>query len=199
VRRLLAVHFLVFLAFNFFYIAFPVHAVGALEWSLLEVGLFFSAMGLMMAVAQGPVLAAASKLVGERVLVVVGGLALAGGFALYVCPSVAVIYVATGLVALGNGLMWPSLLAWLSKASAPGTQGAVQGFASSAAAVASISGLILGGVLYHSFTTTVFLVAAIVTMVAILVAAGTPVTKNVSAISPAGLRSSVRRRSPGSR
>ena len=53
VSLLLAVYFLVFLAFNFFYIAFPVHAATRLRWSLIDTGIFFSVMGLMMALA-GP-------------------------------------------------------------------------------------------------------------------------------------------------
>jgi DHA1 family tetracycline resistance protein-like MFS transporter len=40
-------------------------------------------------------------------------------------------------------------------------QGAVQGFASSTGAVASIAGLLLGGVLYDSLGNRVFLVPAI--------------------------------------
>ena len=48
------------------------------------------------------------------------------------------------------------------------TQGVVQGFASSSGAVASITGLLVGGVLYESLTEQIFLVAASITVVAAL-------------------------------
>ena len=53
---LLATYFLVMLAFNFFYVTFPVFAVGVLGWSIRDTGLFFAVMGLLMVVVQGSVL-----------------------------------------------------------------------------------------------------------------------------------------------
>ena len=172
IRVLLAVHFLVFLAFNFFYIAFPVHAATALEWTLIEVGIFFSTMGLLMAVVQGPVLGAASKRYSDRSLVTGGGLVLTMSFALFVSRSVPLIYAGTALLALGNGLMWPSLMAMIAGAAGERNQGAVQGFASSSAAVASIAGLLLGGVLYGLLVDRVFLVAAVITGIALVASIG---------------------------
>ena len=63
-------------------------------------------------------------------------------------------------MAVGNGLMWPSLLAILSRMTDSSAQGAVQGLASSTGAVASIAGLLLGGALYHSLGDRVFLLSA---------------------------------------
>jgi MFS family permease len=64
-------------------------------------------------------------------------------------------------LAVGNGIMWPSLLAILSRTTERSVQGTVQGFASSAGAVASIAGLLLGGMLYASLGSRVFLASAI--------------------------------------
>ena len=58
-------------------------------------------------------------------------------------------YLATGFFALGDGLMWPSFLSLLSKITGEGYQGTIQGFACSFAGLASITGLILGGLLYE--------------------------------------------------
>lgn len=165
IRLLLVVYFLVFLAFNFFYISFPVHAATELQWTLVEVGIFFSTMGLLMAIVQGPVLGAAAKRYTAPTLVAAGGLVLAMSFALFIVRSVPLLYLATALLALGNGVMWPSLLAMLASAAGNRNQGAVQGFASSSAAVASIAGLLLGGVLYGLLAEKVFLVAAVITMI----------------------------------
>jgi DHA1 family tetracycline resistance protein-like MFS transporter len=160
---LLLLQGLVFLAFNFFYVAFPVNASTVLQWSLGEVGLYFTVMGLLMATVQGPVLAALSRRVNEKVLIVVGSALLASSFLFFVSNNSTVIYVGTALLAVGNGIMWPSLLALLSKAAAPEAQGSVQGLSGSITALASILGLLLGGALYQFLDQDVFIVAAIVT------------------------------------
>jgi DHA1 family tetracycline resistance protein-like MFS transporter len=157
---LLGVHFFVFLSFNLFYVSFPVHAVTGLGWSLAETGLFFAVMGLLMVTVQGPVLKALSSKISDRLLVLWGSLILAVGFVVFLSENVALIYVATALMALGNGVMWPSLLAVISRASSSEMQGTVQGFASSGGSIASITGLLLGGFLFDSIGERVFLLAA---------------------------------------
>lgn len=158
---LLAVYFLVFFAFNLFYVAFPIYATTGIGWSLSEIGVYFAAMGLMMALVQGPVLNRLSRHWSERRLVGGGAVLLAVSFPFFMSSSAAMIYSGTALLAIGNGIMWPSLLAILSRTTKPNVQGAVQGFASSTGAVASIAGLLLGGALYQSLGNRVFLVAAI--------------------------------------
>jgi MFS transporter, DHA1 family, tetracycline resistance protein len=156
---ILAVYFLVFLGFNLYYVAFPVYATTTISWSLTQIGIYFSAMGLMMALAQGPVLKYLSRRWSDRGLVVAGSALLAASFAFFTAKSGILIYTGTALLAVGNGLMWPSLLAILSRMTDRSSQGAVQGFASSTGAIASIAGLVLGGALYHSLGGRVFLLA----------------------------------------
>lgn len=168
VPLLMALYFFVFLAFNFFYIAFPVHAVTRLHWSITDTGIFFSAMGLMMVLVQGPVLGRASKLWSDRVLVISGSTLLGTSFLFFMSSSDSMIYGGTALLALGNGVMWPSLLALISKATNPDAQGAVQGFASSGGAVASIIGLLIGGWLYEVLGAWVFALSAATTLAVFL-------------------------------
>ena len=160
-KLLLAVYFLVFLAFNLFYVAFPVYAATGIRWSLGEIGIYFSVMSLMMALVQGPVLKRLSKRWSDRTLVLGGSILLAASFPFFAATSAGLIYGGTALLAVGNGLMWPSLLAMLSAMTDKTVQGAVQGFASSTGAVASIAGLLLGGVLYESLGNRVFLISAV--------------------------------------
>jgi MFS family permease len=58
---LLILYFLIFLGFNIFYTAFPVHAVQHLQWSVTQMGIFFSILSFMMIIVQGPVLNQLSK------------------------------------------------------------------------------------------------------------------------------------------
>ena len=165
---LLSIYLLVYLAFNLFYIAFPIHAVLSLEWSLIDTGIFFSVMGLMLVVVQGPVLGRASKIWSDRALIIAGSLLLALSFLFYTSDETGVIYAGTALLALGNGMMWPSLLALISKVADSRVQGAVQGFAGSLAAVASIIGLLVGGLLYGFVGPWIFVLAASITIVVFL-------------------------------
>jgi MFS family permease len=164
IPRLMTLYFLVYLAFNFFYIAFPVHAVIRLDWSITQTGIFFTVMGLMLVLVQGPLLGRASKRWSDRTLVVGGSLVLAISFLFFLSPDTRSIYAGTALLALGNGLMWPSLLAIISKTTDEKAQGAVQGFAGSVAAVASIIGLLVGGLLYGVMDARVFALSAAMTL-----------------------------------
>lgn len=160
VPLLLAVNFLVMLGFSFFYITFPIHAVKGLEWSVTDTGIFLAVLSLLLVVVQGPILARASRQVSDTVLVIGGSLILSVGFALLLGSSNTLLYGAAILIALGNGLMWPSAMALLSKYAGEHHQGAVQGYASSIGAIASIIGLILGGLLYNWIETWTFVTSA---------------------------------------
>jgi MFS family permease len=72
------------------------------------------------------------------------------------------IYLAALFFAFGNGVMWPCILSLLSKFAGKVYQGSVQGFAMSAGSLASILGLLAGGLLYTQLKTTAFLIAALI-------------------------------------
>jgi MFS family permease len=162
IRLLMTLYFLIMMAFNFFYISFPVYATQKLGWSVANTGMFFTFLSVLMVIVQGPVLKRASKKWTDSNLIISGSLSLACGFALYSSSNDVIIYLGTALLAIGNGIMWPSLLSVLSRVAGQSMQGAVQGYAGSAGAVASILGLIVGGVLYGFLEQRVFLLAALI-------------------------------------
>ncbi|WP_434054423.1 MAG: MFS transporter [Roseibium sp.] len=170
IPQLMLVNFLVMLGFSFFYIAFPVHAATRLDWTVTDTGIFFAVLSLFMMLVQGPLLARAAEVVSQRVLVSCGGLVLGLGFVALFWNTTPSIYLAALLIAVGNGLMWPTFTAVLSTFAGNEHQGAVQGMASSLSAAASIIGLIGGGLLYDWMTSWVFLVSAATIMLAALVA-----------------------------
>ena len=157
---LLSIYFLVFLGFNFFYIAFPVHAVQALKWELTQTGYFFSFLGISMAMVQGPVLQRVSKIWSDNILVVAGSFILALSFVFYLSEANWSIYTGALLLAIGNGIMWPSLLSLLSKSTSEKIQGRIQGYAGSLGSAASIIGLLAGGILYNQIGAGIFLMSA---------------------------------------
>ena len=118
---------------------------------------------------RGPVLRNLSKVCSNAVLIAGGGLLLGFGFLLLDTRSDMTVFAAAVLIGVGNGLMWPLLVALLS-AKAGEHQGAVQGLAGSVAAIASIIGLLLGGLLYESLQGWLFVTSAILTFAVVVMA-----------------------------
>ena len=159
---LLVLYFLIFLGFNIYYASFPTHAVNDLKWSVTQLGIFYAVLSGIMVFIQGPVLRKALKKFSEEKLVIVGSIILGTNFVLFVSNNIISVYVAVILFALGNGLMWPSFMSILSKRAGTVLQGAVQGVAGSVGGLASIIGLIAGGLLYNQIGAATFLVSAVV-------------------------------------
>ena len=157
---LIVFYFFIFLGFNIFYTSFPIHAVDGLKWSVTELGVFYAVLSGIMVLVQGPVLRKALKKFSEEKLVIIGSIILGTNFILFVSNNDIFIYGAAVLFAVGNGLMWPSFLSILSKTAGNAYQGFIQGVASSFGSLASIVGLIIGGLLYDLIGGFTFLISA---------------------------------------
>ncbi|MDQ3847751.1 MAG: MFS transporter [Thermoproteota archaeon] len=157
---LLLLYFLIFLGFNIFYTAFPIHAVDGLGWTVTQMGIFYSVLSGIMALVQGPILRKASKKFSEVQLVIIGSMILGTNFILLISSDITLIYGAAVLFAFGNGVMWPSVMSILSNRAGTVYQGTVQGIANSFGSLASIIGLMIGGLFYNILGATTFLVSA---------------------------------------
>ena len=121
VPLLLLIYFVIMMGFNCFYVALPMQAVHGLEWSIQTTGIFFAVLSAMMAFVQGPILARASRMWSDTTLVLAGSLALALSFMMFTQTSMVAIYTGAALMAVGNGVMWPSVVALLSKSAGDGS------------------------------------------------------------------------------
>jgi MFS family permease len=157
---LLVLYFLIFLGFNIFYTSFPIHAVNELGWTVTQMGIFYAVLSGIMVLVQGPILRKALKKFSEEQLVIIGSVILGTNFILLVSPHIILIYGAAVLFAVGNGLMWPPVMSILSNRAGTVYQGTVQGVANSFASLASIIGLMMGGLLYNMLGATTFLISA---------------------------------------
>jgi DHA1 family tetracycline resistance protein-like MFS transporter len=157
---LLVLYFLTFLGFNIFYTSFPIHAVDGLGWTVTQMGIFYAALSGIMVLVQGPILRKALKKFSEEQLVIIGSVILGTSFILLVSPNIISVYGAAVLFAVGNGLMWPSVMSILSNRAGTVYQGTVQGVANSFGSLASIIGLIMGGLFYNMLGATTFLISA---------------------------------------
>jgi MFS family permease len=159
IRVFMATYFLVMLAFNFFYVSFPLQAATEMQWTVKHTGAFFSVMSIFMVAVQVALLPRLSRIWSDKRLVCVGAFVLGFGFLALSPANNWMPFVGAVLIALGNGLMWPPVVALLSKAAGE-HQGAVLGLVGSVSAAASILGLLLGGIMYHHFTGWLFVLSA---------------------------------------
>jgi MFS transporter, DHA1 family, tetracycline resistance protein len=159
---MLLLYFLIFLGFNIFYTSFPIHAISGLGWTISEMGIFFAVLSGMLVLVQGPILRRALNKFSEEKLVIIGSVILGANFVLLISNDIKLVYAAAVLFAIGNGLMWPSIMSILSKRAGTRYQGVVQGVASSFTSLASIIGLTTGGILYDLVGGTTFLISAAV-------------------------------------
>ena len=159
VALILTATFVLFLGFNLFYAGFPVHATAAYGWTPGQLGTFFAVLAGMMVIAQGPLLTLASKHLDRRLVFAIGIGCLLMAVVSYQLPQGTITYVGAGLFALGNGLSWPTFQSRVAEVGGE-QQGAVQGAVTSASSFASIIGLVMGGFLYPVVTGNLFLIAA---------------------------------------
>lgn len=172
VAALLASTFIQFLAFNFFYAGFPVHADTTLGWSPGRMGAFFAIMSGAMILAQGPLLGLLTGRWSAHRVFFVGALGLVASFALLALPGGFAPFLGALLFAIGNGLAWPTFQARIADSAEPEAQGVVQGATTSAGALASIAGLVVGGMIYPVVGVGLFVMSALLFLG---VACGTPV------------------------
>ncbi|MEM9075913.1 MAG: MFS transporter [Bacteroidota bacterium] len=169
VKPLYLVYFLTFFGFSLFYAGLPIYANAVLNWSAIDLGIFLAYSSLLMILVQGPLLSKLSKKLSSPVLIVFGALVLAISFFMLSTTNIVILYMANTLLSLGNGLMWPSFMARLSSLGNKNTQGAVQGYGTSMGSIASMMGLVVGGILFERITTMVFTFGAFIFILIVLV------------------------------
>jgi len=169
IPTLFGVYFLNFLGFSFFYACFPIFASQVMEWNSVQLGLFFTISSGIMVLAQGPILSYLSAKVPDASLVIVGSILISLNFFLLTFQTNTSVYAANVLMALGNGIMWPSFLSILAKSGSPKVQGTIQGYASSTGSLASIFGLILGGLLFNYVGASIFIVSGVILFLIFLI------------------------------
>ncbi len=159
---LYAVYFLTFLAFSLFYAGLPIYANTLLQWSATDLGIFLAYSSFIMILVQGPVLSRLSGKFSNESLILIGAIFLSGSFLLLSIQDIIALYLANTLLSIGNGLMWPSFLALLSRTGSAKMQGAIQGYGNSMGSFASMFGLLLGGILFEKIATMVFFIGGII-------------------------------------
>lgn len=155
---ILGFYFLIILAFNFYYVAFPMMAIQTLLWDTFHLGIFFSAYGGILVLTETYALTWLSKRFGESQLIPGGIISMIIGFSLFMTGEVAFVYTGAVFVAFGNSIAWPSFLSLLAGIAGKKYQGAIQGAASSMGSLAAIVGLVIGGFIFSQLSSWTFLI-----------------------------------------
>lgn len=139
-------------------------------WGLIESGLGFAVVGLVMAFTQGYLVRKFIPKLGERKTLTYGFFILAFSyFLISLSYSIYTLAFAMFLLAIGHGLSRPSLLGMISIASRDDEQGEVMGSSQSAASLGRILGPMVGGWLYtHMGMGSPFMLAGILTVLGML-------------------------------
>lgn len=122
-------------------------------WGLMESGIGFGLVGLMMAFTQGFLVRRMIPLWGERKMLMLGLVAMMIAFAMIPFSfSIYFLAVAMTILAVGSGFVRPALLGMVSLLASEKDQGVVMGSSQSAASLGRIIGPVIGGWLYSSYS-----------------------------------------------
>ena len=150
--RLILIFFLVILAFAGMESTFALWAIGQFGWGPRQVGYVFAYVGLISAILQGGLIGRLTRRFGEERLLFCG-LALigAGLLVLPVSREIPILGIAVTLLALGMGLMQPSLNSLISRRAGREEQGEVMGVSQSIGSLSRVLGPAAAGFFFAEF------------------------------------------------
>jgi MFS family permease len=148
-RRLILLLFLTLTAFAGMETTFALWAQAGFGWGPREVGWVFFLVGMVLILVQGGLIGRLTQRFGEARLVVAGTALIAAGLlGLTQARGLTGVLVTCTLLALGMGLLNPSVNSLLSRRARADNQGGILGVAQSASSLARIVGPAIAGPLF---------------------------------------------------
>lgn len=149
-RLLILLFFAITAAFAGMETTFALWTKEVFGWGPQQVGWLFFFVGGVLIVVQGGLIGPLSRRLGEARLVIVGSAAIALGLA---CVTVAgrlpILLLASACLALGMGLLNPSISSLISRQAGAEERGGIMGVAQSAASLARVVGPAVAGPLFE--------------------------------------------------
>jgi DHA1 family tetracycline resistance protein-like MFS transporter len=165
-RPMIALYFLIYFAFSIYVTALPIHAVADVGCTAGKLARLYVTLALALAITERFVLPRIARKRAAPVIAAAGCGLLIAAYLLISRSSEAALIAGAVCYGVGNGLMWPSYLAMLSRSGPAEYQGSIQGVGSSAGSLASILGTVTGGALFVAIGVATFYVSAGVAAVA---------------------------------
>jgi MFS family permease len=148
-RNLIVLFFLTTTAFAGLESTFAIWANSKFAWGPQQVGYIFCYVGVVLALIQGGLIRHVSHRFGEARLVTFGAVLLMLGLAtLPLSGMLAIILIVMAVLAVGLGLLSPSINSLVSQAAAATERGGILGVNQSAQSLARIVGPLIAGVVY---------------------------------------------------
>ena len=158
---LLALYFLVTLAFACFESTFAIFSEAKFGFTASTIGFVFAFIGVILALVQGVLVGKVVKVIPERKLIPLAIFAIAFGIGLIPFAwNVAALLGALFVMAVGMGFNNPSLSSMVSRLADRNDQGGILGLASSLASLGRVVGPAWGGYLYDAYGMTTPYVSA---------------------------------------
>ncbi len=147
--RLLILIFLTTMVFAGLESTFAMWSRRAFGWGPEQNGYLFAAIGIVTALIQGGLVGRMAKRIGEKMMVIQGGIALATGVLLIPFSStVPMLVIAVLIAACGFGVLTPALNSLASLHASDDEQGGVLGVTRSTSTLARVAGPAAAGVLF---------------------------------------------------
>ena len=150
--RLFLVFFVVILAFAGMESTFAMWAMRQYGWGPAQIGYVFTYVGLLSAAMQGGLIGLLTRRFGEERLLLSGlGLIALGLLTLPFAGTLPPLLVAVTGLAVGMGMMQPSLNSLISRRAGAEEQGEVMGLAQSVGSLSRVLGPVIAGALFEAF------------------------------------------------
>jgi len=132
--------------------SFPLYLLRRFDATTLDVGILFAWLGIFIAITQGLVVGRLARYLSEGSMVIVGLAVTAAGLAAIAwAPSMAAIYVVGPVVAIGNGLSFPSFTSLYSQTCEARDAGELLGQGNAMGVTGRVVGALCAGLLMDWF------------------------------------------------
>ena len=169
---LMAGLFLTLLAVAGMEVSVTIHGRERFGFRPRDMAYLFLFMGVIVAGIQGGLIGRLAKKFGEKGLIVIGAASFTVGFVLVpLIWQVPLLYAVAFLIAIGQGLCYPSLTSLVSKTAPESERGSMLGLATSVGSLARFLGPLVSGFLYDlAHSAGAFWGGAVVMLIALVIA-----------------------------
>ncbi len=147
--------------FSAFEVTLPLWGKDLLHWNMTTVGWIFTFVGVISVTTQGGLVRRIIPKIGEKRAAIIGLLVTATGMTLMQPTTWPLLLAALALIAIGAGLIHPTLSSLTSLNTDQTMQGSMLGLFQSMSALGRSIGPVLGGMAYNTLHGSIFFIVAI--------------------------------------
>ncbi len=144
-------------------VVFPLHTQTVLGWSAMDLAIFFAITAVVMITAEGPLLSKLSKKISDGKITFLGFIGLTASYMFLVwTDSIEALLAAAVAFGIGFSFTTTGIQALISKRVSQKLQGTLHGSLATIMAMGGVVGMISGGFLFEIMEEGVYLMAAII-------------------------------------